>query len=162
MSECIFCKIVANEIPATTVYEDEEVLVFMDIGPIIKGHALVIPKRHYDPVTDIPDDLLGKLHRVAKKIAGAQMNGLGADGVNIIQNNGKAAGQEVPAALSVVGYDDFEIATRIWPRLTTIHTPTREIGEMAAKHLLQTEADPPGRSETIPQLVERDSTRMKR
>jgi histidine triad (HIT) family protein len=96
MSDCIFCKIIANEIPATTVYEDEEVLVFMDIGPIIKGHTLVIPKKHYDPVTDTPDDVLDKLHRVAKKIAGAQMNGLGADGVNIMQNNGKAAGQVVP------------------------------------------------------------------
>jgi histidine triad (HIT) family protein len=96
MNECIFCKIVAKEIPATIVYEDDDVLVFMDIGPIIKGHALVISKAHYDPVTETPDDVLAKLHGVAKRIAQAQMNGLGADGVNIIQNNGKAAGQEVP------------------------------------------------------------------
>ena len=96
MSDCIFCKIVAKEIPATTVYEDDDVLVFMDIGPIIKGHALVISKRHYDPVTDTPDEILGKLHLVAKRIAEAQMNGIGADGVNIVQNNGIAAGQEVP------------------------------------------------------------------
>jgi len=93
---CIFCKIVAKEIPATVIYEDEDVLVFMDIGPIIKGHALVISKKHYDPVTDTPDEILSKLHLVAKQIARAQMNGLGADGVNIVQNNGKAAGQEVP------------------------------------------------------------------
>ncbi len=96
MSECIFCKIAAKEIPATVVFEDEEVLVFMDIGPIMKGHALVIPKKHYDPVTEIPDELLAKLHITAKKIAKAQLNGLGADGVNIMQNNGKASGQEVP------------------------------------------------------------------
>ncbi len=96
MSDCIFCRIVAKEIPATVVYEDDDVLAFMDIGPIIKGHALVIPQKHYDPVTQIPDDLLAKLHLTAKRIAKAQMNGLGADGVNIMQNNGTAAGQEVP------------------------------------------------------------------
>ena len=68
----------------------------MDIGPIIKGHALVVSKQHHDPVTETPDDVLAKLHVVAKQVAAAQMNGLGASGVNIIQNNGKAAGQEVP------------------------------------------------------------------
>lgn len=96
MNECIFCKIVDKEIPATVVFEDDDVLAFMDIGPIIKGHALVIPKKHYDPVTETPDDIVVKLHLVAKRVAQAQMNGLGADGVNIMQNNGKAAGQEVP------------------------------------------------------------------
>lgn len=95
MKECIFCKIAAKEIPSTVVYEDEEVLAFMDIGPIIKGHALVIPKKHCDPVTETPDETLAALHLTAKKVAQAQMNGLGADGVNIMQNNGKAAGQEV-------------------------------------------------------------------
>ena len=96
MSDCIFCKIIANEIPATIVYDDEDVRAFMDIGPIIKGHVLVIPKKHYDPVTETPDEMITKLHLVAKQIAGAQMNALGADGVNIMQNNGTAAGQEVP------------------------------------------------------------------
>jgi len=96
MSDCIFCKIVSGEIPSTVIYEDDDVLVFMDIAPIIKGHALVIPKAHYDPVTDTPDATVSRLHLVAKQIAAAQMNGLAADGVNIMQNNGKAAGQEVP------------------------------------------------------------------
>lgn len=95
MTDCIFCKIVAKEIPATVIYEDDAVLVFMDIGPIIKGHALVIPKTHVDPVTDADDELVAKLHVTAKKIAMAQMNGLKADGVNIMQNNGPAAGQVV-------------------------------------------------------------------
>ena len=68
----------------------------MDIGPIIKGHALVVPKKHYDPVTDTPDDVLAQMHIIAKRVAQAQLNGLGADGVNIMQNNGSSAGQEVP------------------------------------------------------------------
>lgn len=96
MSDCIFCKIVGKEIPATIVHEEDDVLVFMDIRPIIKGHALVVSKKHYDPVTETPDDILTKLHLMAKRIAQAQMNALGADGVNIMQNNGAASGQEVP------------------------------------------------------------------
>jgi histidine triad (HIT) family protein len=67
----------------------------MDIGPIIKGHALVIPQKHYDPVTETPDEMVAKLHIIAKRVAQAQMNGLSADGVNILENNGKVAGQEV-------------------------------------------------------------------
>jgi histidine triad (HIT) family protein len=92
----IFEKIVNREIPATIVYEDEETLAFMDIGPIIKGHTLVIPKTCYDPITETPDEVVAHLMVVAKRIAAAQMKALGADGVNIMQNNGKAAGQEVP------------------------------------------------------------------
>ena len=94
--ECIFCRIAAKEIPAAMIHEDEDLMVFMDIGPIIKGHALVAPKQHYDPVTETPDEILTRLHLMAKKIAQVQMNALGAEGVNIMQNNGKAAGQEVP------------------------------------------------------------------
>ena len=96
MNDCIFCKIAQKEIPAAVLYEDEDVLVFMDIGPIVKGHLLGISKKHYDPVTETPDDLLAKLHITAKRMAQTQLNALGADGVNIMQNNGKASGQEVP------------------------------------------------------------------
>ena len=92
----IFEKIVNREIPATILYEDDDTLAFMDIGPIIKGHVLVIPKLGYDPITETPDEVLAKLMSVAKRIAAAQMKSLGADGVNILQNNGEAAGQEVP------------------------------------------------------------------
>jgi histidine triad (HIT) family protein len=95
-ANCIFCKIVAGEIPSAKVYEDAEVLAFMDIGPIIKGHTLVIPKQHFDPLTATPEPVLAKLMAVVKKIAAAQMNGLKADGVNVMQTNGAAAGQVVP------------------------------------------------------------------
>ncbi|MCZ7592229.1 MAG: HIT family protein [Kiritimatiellae bacterium] len=95
MSNCIFCKIVRGELPCEKLYEDDSVLAFMDIGPIVKGHALVIPKAHHDPLTDVPTELLGKIMTVVQRIARAQRDGLGADGVNIHQANGKAAGQEV-------------------------------------------------------------------
>lgn len=95
---CIFCRIVRGEIPSTRIYEDDDVLAFMDIGPIVKGHALVIPKQHYDPVTAVPPALLGKVIAVVQKIAKAQLDGLKADGVNIHQSNGRIAGQVVPHA----------------------------------------------------------------
>ena len=132
MSECIFCKIAAGEIPSTTIYEDEYVLVFMDIGPIIKGHALVIPKQHYDPVTATPDDIVARLHLVAKQIAQAQVNGLGAAGVNIMQNNGKAAGQEV-AHIHVHVIPRFEGDGHHWNWNAGKYTDTKEMAELAKK-----------------------------
>jgi len=96
MSDCIFCKIVAGELPCTKLYEDDDVLSFMDIGPVVKGHALVIPKKHYDPITGTPTEVLHKLITVVQKIAQAQYDGLKADGVNVAQANGDVAGQVVP------------------------------------------------------------------
>lgn len=95
-TECIFCKIIAGEIPATKVYEDDKTLAFMDIGPVVKGHTLVIPKEHHDPITNTPDNVLQDLIVIVRKIARAQMKGLNADGVSVSQANGKPAGQEVP------------------------------------------------------------------
>ncbi len=92
----IFEKIIRREIPAAIVYEDDDTLAFIDIGPIIKGHTLVIPKTCYETVIETPDEVLAKLMSISKRIAAAQIKTLGADGVNIIQNNGRAAGQEVP------------------------------------------------------------------
>ena len=93
--DCLFCKIVEGKIPSAKIFEDEYTLAFMDIGPVIMGLTLVIPKRHYDPIMETPADILEKLIVTVQKIAQAQIKGLSADGVNVIQNNGSAAGQEV-------------------------------------------------------------------
>ena len=95
-NDCIFCKIAAGEIPSAKVYEDSEFLAFMDIGPVVKGHTLVIPKKHYDPITGTPPDVLQKLILIVQKVAKAQYEGLGADGINVSQANGKVAGQIIP------------------------------------------------------------------
>ncbi len=95
VNECVFCKIIAGQIPSCKIYEDADTLVFMDIGPIVKGHALVIPKRHYADMLAAPAEVLAKLIVVAQKIAAAQKRALKADGVNIVQSNGRAAGQVV-------------------------------------------------------------------
>ncbi|MEI6169224.1 MAG: HIT family protein [bacterium] len=95
-NDCIFCKIIKGEIPCTRLYEDAEVLSFMDIAPVVKGHALVIPKAHHNPLMDTPPEVLQKLITVVQRIARAQMKGLHADGINVSQANGTVAGQVVP------------------------------------------------------------------
>ena len=93
---CIFCKIIAGEIPCVRIYEDADALAFMDIGPVVKGHTLVIPKAHYDPITGAPVEVLQRLIAVVQRVAQAQYSGLRADGINITQANGRTAGQIVP------------------------------------------------------------------
>ncbi len=95
-NDCIFCKIINDEIPATKIYEDKLTLAFMDIGPVSKGHVLVVPKEHHDPLMNTPDKILHALVSVAKKIAQAQKKGLKADGINLTQANGEVAGQIIP------------------------------------------------------------------
>ena len=96
MDNCIFCKIIAGEIPSMRIYEDDQCIATLDIGPASKGHTLVIPKSHYTDVTDgVPEELLGKLMKTASKIGVRQIEKLGAAGFNIVQNNGEAAGQTV-------------------------------------------------------------------
>jgi histidine triad (HIT) family protein len=95
MSDCLFCKIAAGEIPATKVHEDERTLAFMDINPVTRGHLLVIPKRHSRDLLDIDaEDLAATMEAV--RVVGAKVSaGLGAEGVNVVNNCGAAAGQTV-------------------------------------------------------------------
>ncbi|HFH9840376.1 TPA: HIT family protein [Streptococcus suis] len=95
MSDCIFCKIVAGEIPASKVYEDDHVLAFLDITQVTKGHTLVIPKKHYRNVLDMDAEAAGKVFSVVPVLARQLKEKLGASGLNIVNNNEEAAGQTV-------------------------------------------------------------------
>lgn len=92
---CIFCKIARGDIPSATLYEDEEFRVILDLGPASKGHALVIPKIHAANLFELPDETAAKALVIAKKVAAQLKEGLQADGLNVVQNNGAAAGQTV-------------------------------------------------------------------
>ena len=95
--DCIFCKIVAGEIPCSKVYEDEHVLAFLDIFPINPGHTLVIPKEHYEFVVELPSSLTGPIFDTARKIVSAiQKSDLKCDAVNLHLADGQVAGQEIP------------------------------------------------------------------
>ena len=98
MGECIFCKIAAGEIPSTKLYENEKVLSFLDINPAAKGHALVIPKKHYHTLLDMPHEELKEVMEVVQKVAAAIMSTMQAEGFNVIQSNKEAAGQVIPHA----------------------------------------------------------------
>lgn len=95
MSSCIFCKIIKGEIPCTKIYEDDKFLAFLDIAPVNFGHTLIIPKKHFKDILDIPDEVLSELIVVGKKLGKALIESLGAEGFNLTTNNGEAAGQIV-------------------------------------------------------------------
>ena len=93
--DCIFCKLANGMIPTATVYEDDDFRAIMDAAPANKGHVIILPKEHADDVFTLPVETQAKLFPVAAKIAKAVKEELGCDGVNILQNNGTAAGQTV-------------------------------------------------------------------
>jgi len=95
MDDCLFCKIVAGELPSTRVYEDERVVAIMDVFPATRGHALVIPRAHARDVHEVAQDDLAAAAAAARHLAGAAVRNLGADGVTIMQSNGAAAWQTV-------------------------------------------------------------------
>jgi len=94
--DCIFCQIVDGEIPARVVYEDDDVLAFLDANPMAPGHTLVVPKHHHETLGDLPDDegsaVFAALHRLAPLVEDA----VDADASTVAFNNGEAAGQEIP------------------------------------------------------------------
>lgn len=100
MDNCIFCKIAAGKIPSNTVYEDEDFRVILDLNQGMKGHMLILPKEHYENFYELPDELAAKAMILAKKLSLAarkafEKAGTPLDGLNILQNNGEAAGQSV-------------------------------------------------------------------
>lgn len=92
---CIFCKLANGEIPTLSLYEDEDFNVIFDAGPATFGHALIIPKNHFENVFEIDEETQGKAYKLAKKMATVMKEVFGADGFNILQNNGVEAGQSV-------------------------------------------------------------------
>ena len=95
VDDCIFCKIIAVEIPSKTVYEDDSYKAILDISPASKGHVIILPKNHADNIFEISDEDASGIMIVAKKIAAKLKKVFDCDGVNILQNNGEVAGQTV-------------------------------------------------------------------
>lgn len=95
MADCIFCSIAAGEAPATIVDEDADTVAFMDINPWQRGHAVVVPRRHYENLLEIDPDDLTKTYTAAKRLAGRMKDRLGAEGVVLWNSCGEAAGQVV-------------------------------------------------------------------
>lgn len=95
-ADCIFCKIVAGQIPCFKLLEDDKTIAFMDINPVNPGHALAVAKGHWPTIDVIPTDVLGAVAATAQKVAKAAITVLEPNGVNLLQANGAGAGQSVP------------------------------------------------------------------
>jgi histidine triad (HIT) family protein len=119
MENCIFCLIAQRAAEASIVYEDAYTMAFMDIRPVSKGHMLIVPKTHYDDIFNVPEETLAQVFRTAQRAALAAKRILGADGVSLLQQNGKAAGQEV-----------FHLHVHVIPRY--IHEGTRQFRDAQA------------------------------
>jgi histidine triad (HIT) family protein len=94
-ADCVFCRIVGGELPGTFVYEDEDIVAFLDLYPVHAGHTLVVPRRHATDLLACPRDLAGRLFEVSARLAPAVMAAAAADGFNVWTANGRAAGQTV-------------------------------------------------------------------
>nr|WP_300769612.1 HIT family protein [uncultured Acetatifactor sp.] len=92
---CIFCKIANGEIPSKTLYEDRNFRVILDLGPATKGHALILPREHAENLYDLPRESASEVMVLAQKMAATLVEKLRCDGLNLVQNNGEAAGQTV-------------------------------------------------------------------
>ena len=96
MSEdCIFCQIIRKEAPASIVYEDDRVVAFLSNRPVNEGHTLVVPKKHYENIYDIPEEEIAYLFKIVKRVAHAVRDAMAAEGIRVVQNNGWAAGQVI-------------------------------------------------------------------
>jgi histidine triad (HIT) family protein len=94
--DCVFCKIVAGQIPSARVYEDDACVAFLDIGPLADAHLLIVPRQHYEWITDMPPQAVAAVTQAIPRLARAVMKVTGAQGFNVLQNNGKVSGQAVP------------------------------------------------------------------
>jgi histidine triad (HIT) family protein len=133
-ANCIFCRIVRKEAPASILYEDDRALVFLDIRPLNEGHTLVIPKEHYETVYDMPEELVSHIYKIVKRSAVAVKAATNADGITIIQQNERAAGQEI-LHLHVHVVPRYEGQTL--PHFRDIPHASREQLERAAERIRQ-------------------------
>ncbi len=96
MSEnCVFCQIIRKEAPACIVYEDDKVVAFLSNRPVNEGHTLVVPKKHYENIYEIPDEEIAYLFKIVKCVAVGVRDAMAAEGIRVVQNNGWAAGQVI-------------------------------------------------------------------
>jgi histidine triad (HIT) family protein len=95
VTDCVFCRIVAGDLPAAFVYRDPDVVGFLDLFPVHAGHTLIVPRHHASDLLDCPPDLAGRLFAAGARVAAAVVKATGADGFNLWTANGEAAGQTV-------------------------------------------------------------------
>ncbi len=133
--DCLFCSIVAGKIPSHKVYEDEYTFAFLDINPISDGHTLVIPKHHHENLLTASEDDAMLVAKTVKKVANALKKTFNADGVNVLQANGTAAGQSVfHYHVHVVPRKEND-ELKLWPPTKRLGHDAVEIADKIKKNL---------------------------
>jgi len=128
MSDSIFSKIISGEISSFKIYEDSKVIAILDINPVNAGHTLVIPRKEYVTLMDMPDTLAEHTIRVVKYLSTELMKLTGAQGINVFQNNGAAAGQEVPHVhFHIIPRFEGDEAIPNWPRKSATPEQMKEL-----------------------------------
>jgi histidine triad (HIT) family protein len=139
MSQCVFCSIIKGDIPSTKVFENEHVLAFLDISQVTKGHTLVIPKVHTENIYELSSDVSKNLFEAVPKIARAIKQELQPIGLNLVNNNGEAAGQSVFHFHMhlLPRYGEGDGFGAVWKTHTSDYTPEalKEIADSIATHL---------------------------
>lgn len=139
MSDCIFCKIINGEIPSAKVYENEHVLAFLDISQVTEGHTLVIPKIHKENVYELTPEIARNLFEVVPEIANAIKKAVNPAGMNLVNNNGEAAGQTVfHYHIHIIPrYGKGDGFGAVWKTNTSEYTPEdlKKIAENISKQL---------------------------
>jgi histidine triad (HIT) family protein len=135
--DCLFCKIVQGEIPCAKLYEDQDILAFLDIGPVAKGHALVIPKAHFADIWELPPSLAQAMISAIQKVGRGMTAALGAQGLNVGMNNGKAAGQLIFHAHWHLIPRFLDDGLGAWPQASYASPDEmRDLAQAIAKHIL--------------------------
>lgn len=139
VSDCVFCKIINGELPSAKVYEDEHVFAFLDLSQVTKGHTLVIPKEHVPNVYELSEEVAANLFKAVPKIANAVKNAYEPIGLNVLNNNGEAAGQSVfHIHLHIIPrYGKGDGFGAVWKTHNDDYTQEdlQEIAQTIAKHL---------------------------
>lgn len=135
MHDCIFCKILKGEIPCDKIYENKQVCAFLDILPVNPGHTLVIPKKHYENIEELPEDVLCEMSKVVKKIGQAMIKGLDVKGYNLALNNRTMAGQVVPHVHFHVIPRVKGDGLRLWPQRKYQEQEAQTVAEKLIKNL---------------------------
>ena len=134
--DCIFCKIANGQIPSNSIYEDEDFNVILDVSPASKGHALILPKKHFDNAYHMDEDVAKKVFPLAARLACSMKEALHCDGINILQNNEEAAGQTVfhfhMHLIPRYKDDDVDVT---WKQHTSIDEEQKMISEQIKKYL---------------------------
>ena len=131
MSDCLFCQIVAKEIPSTPVFEDENVYAFLDIKPVNPGHVLVVPKKHFNGLLDADPETVKNWMAIVQRVAKAVKEGMGAEGFNLELNDGAVAGQLVNHLHMHIVPRKSDDNLKHWPG--TAYATAEEAGVVAEK-----------------------------